>query len=818
MHETTEGNVCVWGDGPKKSRVMIIGEAPGAEEAKTGKPFQGKSGQLLRAELHAVGLDDVYISNVVKCRPPDNRTPSTKEQKACRGYLDEELDAVNPEYVLTLGNPATKAIFGKAKITEIHGQLLTNKHGIKGVPAFHPAYVLRDPTKKPQFQTDLKRFADLVNGKRSKSTVKYRILGWDNLEEFFEEFKRTLWYSFDIETNSLKWFAEESKIHSIAFAFETTGEAWVMPLRLEIGEYKSPFFKHADAQGVLERIERIARSMKKKAVGQNGKFDNLFLMAKYRVRMPLAFDVMLAHHTIDENSNHDLKGLQRQYIGEPDYDLDKDDKVNPKDHDQLFEYNAKDAVYTLRLKKIFKAELEKDPVLIRLFVQLIMRAARAFEQIEFNGMYVNLVQMAAMEKQVLSELKTSQSDLDRMSIEACGRKINFNSPDQVAELFFEHLELPIIHQTAGGKPSTAEATLVDLKDEHPIVDKLVKYRELEKFRGTYLDGWKDFMIGPCLYMGYKLHGTVTGRYSSRLHSTPRDGTVRNIVEAPPGWIFVQGDLSQAEVRVVASLSMDPELVTCYTRGIDVHWRTLMALLADGTSDEYTKPALETGKALGAKGSSLHAALDRMLAVGADKCTSLWKGWKEARKKTKGVVFGYIYGMGWFKFIEYAKAKYGFEPTERESKDTRDAFFRLYNRLETWHNKQRSLVRLDGFVRNLAGRKRRLPGIFTDDKKLQKECERQAINSPVQGIIGDWKAMALVEIVEELDWNRTRVVGEHHDALLFWIREEHLQEEAKKIARIMRRPKLVDEFNMRLHVPMEVELEAGVWGAGKKLEV
>ena len=116
-------HVCVWGDGPKDAVVVAIGEAPGKAEARTGRPFMGRSGQMLRTELKQ-GLPEVYITNIVKCRPPDNRDPTPDEIKACRPYLEEELATIKPEYVLTLGKPATKEVLGEAKITQVQGQVL----------------------------------------------------------------------------------------------------------------------------------------------------------------------------------------------------------------------------------------------------------------------------------------------------------------------------------------------------------------------------------------------------------------------------------------------------------------------------------------------------------------------------------------------------------------------------------------------------------------------------------------------------------------------------------------------------------------------
>jgi DNA polymerase len=133
------------GDAPHELddvEVFVIGEAPGANEDKRGVPFVGDSGKILRNELHKNGLSDkTYITNLVKCRPPNNRTPTAAEIKACRPYLEKELAALQPSYVVTAGVPATKTLFrGKAKITQFHGEIIENpKVSYVGMPIFHPA-------------------------------------------------------------------------------------------------------------------------------------------------------------------------------------------------------------------------------------------------------------------------------------------------------------------------------------------------------------------------------------------------------------------------------------------------------------------------------------------------------------------------------------------------------------------------------------------------------------------------------------------------------------------------------------------------------
>jgi DNA polymerase-1 len=452
-----------------------------------------------------------------------------------------------------------------------------------------------------------------------------------------------------------------------------------------------------------------------------------------------------------------------------------------------------------------------EPELRRLFYKLIMPGSRALERIERRGLTLDLDRYAQVEKRILEERATALEDLN-----AIAGWINWNSPKQIRELLYDKLKLKTTVKTKKGLPSTGEDAIVELRAQHPIAETLVEYRELEKFYGTYIAGWKDSTHQGRLYLGYKIHGTVTGRYSSRLHQVPRDSTIRSLITAPRGWLFAHADLSQAELRIAAELSRDLELVTCFRPGgQDVHWRTLLYMVGSGRSKEYTAPAIKTAREVsGHAHISLTDAIEILGKTGHTNAIAVWKGWKEARKKAKAINFGFVFGMYENKFIQQAKTKYDWDCTFEEAKDFRSAYFELYRGIPPWHDRQRALVRSDGYVRNLFGRLRRLPGIYSTDKELRMECERQAINSPVQGTIGDWKAAALIEIEETIPKDSLRIVGEHHDALLMIFRDESRDSVLPQVRAIMRRPRLLDVFKVKTVVPMESEIEIGPWGAGK----
>lgn len=810
----TAGTVCVAGDGPKDADIVVIGEAPGQSEARTGRPFTGESGKILRAELKKNKLESVYITNVVKCRPPDNRNPTPDEIKACKPYLEKEIRDVEPDYVLTVGVPATKVMFrGKAKINQCHGELIENpKVNYIGMPTYHPAYTMRDPSKLPGFQQDIKRLAEVVRGESQEEEVKWNVLRRGNFDKFIREFTAADEFAFDCETPGLFPHAGG---YIVALGIALPECTWVIPgfMHPDFQMYSHSPWRHGNAFIMLvQLLTYLAKTGNKKAYAWNGKFDNLWLRRVCGVSFRLAFDGMLASHTLNENTANDLTSNCRTFLHVSEYDIPLKEKQGMSQKPSVnWKYCAQDAAYTFRLTHIFQGELKKSIPLRRLFYKLVMPAARTMEDIEMEGLTVDLEKMNEVGLDLLQRKIETRKRLNELA----DREVNWNSPVQVGRVLYKDLRLKSNIKTDKGKPSTSEEALLDLMGKHEVVDLLLKYRELAKFLSTYIVGFKQYMVGDKLYVSYKLHGTVTGRYSSRIHSIPRDGSIRNLVTAPAGWRFVQGDISQAELRIAAAASGDLEMRRCFTEDIDVHWRTLMHTLSAGGVGEYVKPLKDTASKLVGERVRFGEAIDLMMEAGHNAAIEVWGGWKEGRKKAKAVNFGFIYGMYEKKFIQTAKSKYGWEPTYDEAHQARQAYFSLYSGIPAWHRKQKTLARLNGYVRNLAGRLRRLPGITARDRLVRSEAERQAVNAPIQGFIGDYKAMVMVEIHETVDRDKFRLVGEHHDAVLGIVREGCEDETLPQVLSILRAPRLLKDFKVRLGIPMEGEVEVGPWGAGQE---
>jgi uracil-DNA glycosylase len=739
--------VCVPGDGPKDADILIVGQNPGQQEDREGRPFVGPSGKILKAQLAKAELGTLFgpkvrYTNVVRCLTPDNREPTAKEIKACKPYLDAEIKLIAPKYIVPLGALATKAI-AKAKVTTAHGQMIPQEDRIV-CATYHPAATFRDPSKLQVIQQDFARLKRQIDGTlgATQDAFKYRVVTDRSiLKEFFEAFDAADEYAYDTETNGLFLKKPDFKIRSIAFALPEC--SWVIPLEMPGGYYRGDY----NAQAALFRV--LARKAQNKwAAVFHGKYDSAAVRRAYDVSLPYHFDAMLAHYLLDENQDHDLKYVARIELDCPEYDLDKKLKISddeekwlpliqvPENREKYWEYNARDAWNTLHLAYKFADKFRRNASLRRLFNALIIPSSYALETIEAEGLPVDHAQYMRMETETLFARNTAERTLNK-AVEALRESeatVNWNSPQQIAKVLYEDVGLLIQQRTPMGAPSTSESAIVDLKGKHPIINELLHFRKLDKILGTYLQGWKQYIVNDRIYFSYKQHGTTTGRYASRLHQIPTDADIRSIIAtgANSDWEFVAADLSQAELRIAAEMSGDTSLISLYRGGQDVHWNTLLFLIGAGHMDEYAKQALDTARAVRKRRgndavTSLSTALDTLRHVGVEACVAYWKGWKDARTNAKRCAFGFLYGMYEKKFCENMKVDYDWYCTFAQAHAFRTGFFEVYSGLEPWHNRCKRIARIDGYVTNMFGRVRRLPAIQSTDKLARMEAERQAVN-------------------------------------------------------------------------------------------
>ena len=629
-----------------------------------------------------------------------------------------------------------------------------------------------------QLKADLAKAAQIVEGNNTSKIdcIIHYVMNKESILEMIKylenAFKNGQTYaSLDLETTTFDYWRPETKVMCMALAVDES-HSWVIPLE----HAKSPWRNQSHA---LMKYLRPYFETKFIWVGNNWKYDTKWMRVKYGITVNFGPDNMLMSYANDENCPHDLKYQATLYFGANDYEkavawprkydpvvdnivkkVAEYDLINLQ---PLMKYNALDAHYSVRVYPIEKAKLLKDPRSARIYKFLLEQGSKVFMHIEEQGMWIDPERLAKARIECQANVESCLERLNsiipdewckkHLSTKLAKKGFNWNSPKQIGELFFSEdgFNFPVTLRTGTGAPSTSESVIIELASEieHPALDGLLEYRKWAKYMNTYLTPWSAKLDSSSrIHPSFKLHGTVTGRLSGEdgVHQVPRDQFIRSLIGAPPGWSFFEIDGSQIELRVAAAIANEHTMLRIFATGGDIHSAT---------------GSLVTGK--------------------DPKDVT-----KDERKKAKAVNFGFLYGMGWKKFKQYSWEKYGIRLKDAECKAFRDRFFDKYSDLRAWHDRSRRLVRNIGYVVSPLGRKRRLPDIYSSDEGMQSAAEREAINSPVQGMGSDIILAAFVDIVlnrilkEDPNFETIRPVGAVHDAQYYEIRNDKIEHWAKII--------------------------------------
>lgn len=814
-------DVCEMGFGSGKADIMVVGKMPNSSK------FQ----QELDAMLTEVGLnpDKIYFASALKCRNFD-ASASNADVKACRQYLAQEIEAVKPEFILALGNEALLATTGKSGITKYRGQVFDTGWGdgqtllSKVVPTVSPMAVNRNPGQRPGFMADLRFFSNLTKGLSTGVKVpKYVTIDTTKkLKALYRALEMSELMSFDIESNIVPHgeFDPKAKIISLCGTNIVPVEqddgtvihkifAWALPLYHPGSPWQTKW------KSLLRFLAPALESIPK-TVAHNGKFDCRWLK-HFGVDIKLTFDTMEAIHLLNENIAKALKPNAQSRLGVAPWGVDVRDLLEMP-LAEVLEYNFLDTYYTYLIYLQLKEELKEEVRTARLFTKLIMPAARELVPTERRGVWLDVERLKARKPECAKELKRiedeilsylPEKDSDEWPKDKKGnpREFNCNASIFARWMLFEYLELPILERGKEkpngdpGDPSMAEEVLLHLKGKHPVVNLMLERVTWSKYMSSFFNPYEImYDENHRLHTTFKLSGTTTGRLSSgkedrekvsgggknklrgvNLQQVPRNPFIRGMIGAPPGWSFVEADYSQIELRIAAFIARERHMIHLYQIGADIHMETTM-------------------KVTGLPQSQIT---------------------KEIRKKVgKPVNFGFLYGMGWRKFIETAFNNYGSKFTESEARAYRDSYFELFPDLPRWHERQRRLVRQYGRVQSPLGRVRHLPDIYSPEKMVQAEAERQAINSPVQGFASDMALLAFTLITQEF---RDRGIAGHcvglvHDAINFEIRDDHLTEALPIIKDTMEDPRpLKKKFGTVLDMPIVADLKIGRhWGDAEEL--
>lgn len=513
----------------------------------------------------------------------------------------------------------------------------------------------------------------------------------------------------------------------------------------------------------FRNVMKHVREAKAKTVFQNGKFDTLFIEHHLGLKIPIHEDTMLMGTAYDLVAEHGLKAMAKSYLGVPDWDIKKKEKLSG-DKDTIVPYLKCDVKYTWQLYQYLCYNMTSRQM--KLYRELLRPAYRAYRDIERNGLYIDLDALRSVRKKYNSQEKKLLAELNKHA------KINWNSSAQVAKVFYEQEKMPIINRTAKGAPSIAADVLKELSMQGYETPKLLlEYKDAATRNKMFLNRWEDDCYESRIHPSFNLTNVVSGRTSCNnpnLQQVPRTKDIRGLFAGAPGMILFEADYSQLELRIAAHYANEKTMLDIYRNNGDIHTETAK-LFTNGRAPT-----------------------------------------KEERGKAKAVNFGFLYGMQAKKFVKYALDSYGQVFTQREAEHIRDLFFAKYARLLPWHKEQEDLCEMQGGVANMFGRFRKLPLIYSANKWERASAARRAINTPVQGSGSDLLISAVTQINRELKgvvWIGATV----HDSIIGECRVEDKDFVDETIRRVMKHPQVLDDFGVELRVPLDVDIGWGPWG-------
>jgi uracil-DNA glycosylase family 4 len=797
---------CVTAQGNDKADLLVV----------TAKPLGRKQREELDnfLKLGGIDLESVAYTAVNKCSVWDAK-PGKADIRTCVDlYLNQEIALIKPKVILALGNEPLTATAGRSGIMKYRGQTLAHKAtGIQVFATISPAMVARNPGQYDGFVADMKFVNGLLTGVNASDALKPKafryVMSGKGLKLLAERLKVCEGYSFDIETNGFDEFKPDSKIVTLSLTTwmpgEMPSEVWVIPLY----HPESPF--RTKWRQIITWLWPFLK-LPKKRIAHNGKFD-LRWLRQFKCRgMTLTFDTMLAAHLLDENRPKGLKPLARTLLGVAPWEMDTRDLLNEPLR-KVMKYNGLDTWYTAHIYFILRDQLVQRPRLMKIMKYIMVPASNAFTEIEMKGIWVDTEKLSTnslIAKRTLDDINEQlmQYVPDKSLWPANIKEVNFNASNFARWWLFDYLELPVLgrgkdkEDGSPGAPSMAEGLMQRLAKDypHPAIDLLLERVKWQKFHSSFFTAYQEQIDErDRIHTTFKLTGTVTGRLSSgkgddekvtgrvqnrgvNLQQVPRDKFVKGIFGGPPGYVFLECDYSQVELRIAAFIADEPTMKHLYATNQDIHMATAMKM-----TNKEGRPDLVT---------------------------------KEERKKAKPVNFGFLYGMSASTFITTAWNNYGVEVTEEEAVAFRKAFFTAYPKLLDWHKKQRRLGHKYGRVESPLGRIRHLPDIHSADREVRGNAERQAINSPVQSFASDMAIIALITLTREFRKRglRSRSVGTVHDAINFEVPIEELPIVAPLIKQHMENPPVLEWFGVHLDIPIVGDVALSrMWGDKEEID-
>ncbi len=754
-------------EGPRDAKIILVGEAPGETEERTGRPFQGGAGELLNRMLDRTGIarDKCFITNLCHVRPPGNKFEWFFQKANQMHYLagvlqlKRDIESIKPNIVVALGAQPLKALTRKDSIVKWRGSILesTLVAGVKVVATYHPAYCLRVYDYKAVSEFDLARVAKQSLFPEIKRPFREHHLHPDKVtrELVAREMETAEWLGLDIECwldgSSGKW-----KLACVGFS-DRADRSLVI---------------HNDGPESIELIRRLCGSKPKK-VCQNGTFDVTVLATEGIHVANFAWDTMLAHHSLypecasGEDEMSALRGKKRQaaiakglafqtsiYTEEPYY---KDDgKLWKQDGDlkTFWLYNGRDTAVTREIRDVQHRELlEFGTMQVFEHEMALVPACMAATN---RGIKIDLAKRKRLHETITKEIENLQKFIDH----AAGGPFNAKSPKQVTHLLYETLGLPKKYKKGSSNLTGDKDAINELaaKHPHPVLQGILKVRERRDLIERYLQAAVD--TDGRMRCSFDITGTRSGRLSSRasiygsgtnLQNIParkKEGEqIKQMFVADEGKVLLVRDYAQAEVWIVAYLARCQKLID---------------LLNDPNRDIHRETAVTIfGKAL----------------------ADITDGERYLAKRT---VHSSNYGVGGLNLSQ--KVNEDFETTgirinAREGDRLINGYFLTYPEIKAnyWREVEGEL-RYSRTLNTPFGRKRTFYGRW-DDKLL-----REAYSYPPQSTVGDLGGKAFVNCYNRIELGRPELRADLllnvHDAIIMQAPIEKAEEVSREMEKAM----------------------------------
>ena len=579
----------------------------------------------------------------------------------------------------------------------------------------------------------------------------------EDARKLFDLFVTKQILSLDTETTSVNPI--DAELVGLSFAAEE-GKAFYVAIPAE----------REKAERIVNIFKPLYESTEILKIGQNIKYDMEVLM-NYGVRLSAPmFDTMIAHYVLQPEQKHNMDILAETLLNYQTVHIDE--LIGPKGKGQksmrdlspasVCDYAAEDADVTLRLYNVLKPRL-KEAGVEQLFYDIEMPLVPVLADMETTGVRLDTEALAETSKVLTERMK----QIERNIYELAGHEFNIASPKQVGEVLFG--EMKIVEKpkkTKTGQYVTSEEVLQQLRSKAPIVADILEHRGLKKLLGTYVDALPK-LINPRtghIHTSFNQAVTATGRLSSsdpNLQNIPvrgEDGKeIRKCFIPEPGELFFSADYSQIELRVMAHLSGDKNMIEAFREGYDIHAATAARIYKEKIEDVS----------------------------------------RDQRTKAKRANFGIIYGITVFGLAERL------EISRDEAKQLIDGYFETFPDVHAYMEKAKELAREHGYAETFFHRRRYLPDITSHNATVRNFAERNAINAPIQGSAADIIKIAMVKIYDRFrkEGIRSKMILQVHDELNFSV----IPEEKEKVERIV-----LEE--MQNAYPLQVPLVADSgWG-------